>query len=128
MIFITYIDECLFFGPAIKELQKVIKELEENGYYLTRKEGDEDNVLSFLGVIIKPYKKSKILVLTQTGLINKILETVGMYDCNNRVPPTKVTPLGTNINRTHRKEWWNYASVIEMLICISSNAHPEIKF
>ena len=83
MIFITYIDECLFFGPAIKELQKVIKELEENGYYLTRKEGDEDNVLSFLGVIIKPYKKSKILVLTQTGLINKILETVGMYDCNN---------------------------------------------
>ena len=45
-----------------------------------------------------------MLVLTQTGLINKILEKVGMSDCNTRGSPNKVTPLRTNANGTHRKE------------------------
>ena len=30
MIAITHVDDCFFFGPNIKEIQKVIKEPEEN--------------------------------------------------------------------------------------------------
>ena len=37
---ITYIDDWFFFGPNIKEIQNVIKELEENGYDFTREDGD----------------------------------------------------------------------------------------
>ena len=60
----------------------MIKELEDNGYDLTRKDGDKDNVFSFLGVRIEPDKESNMLVLTQNGLINKILESVRMSNCN----------------------------------------------
>ena len=56
MLVISYVDDCVLFGPASKEIQKVIKELEENWYDLTRKYGDKDNVFSFLGVIVKPDK------------------------------------------------------------------------
>ena len=127
VIVITYVDDCLLFGIDIKEIQKVIKELEENGYDSTLKDGDEDNVFSFLGVSIKPYKESKMLVLNQTGLINKILETVGTSDCNTRGFPTKVTPFGNDANIPHHKERWNYASFIGMLVYLSLNARPEIK-
>ena len=78
MIMITYEDDCLFFGPDIKEIQKFIKELENNGYNLTREDGDEDIVLSLLVGSIKPEKDSNMLVLNQIGFINKILEKVGM--------------------------------------------------
>ena len=54
VIVITYVDDWLLFGLDIKEIQKVIKELEENGFNSTLKDGDEDNVFSFLGVSIKP--------------------------------------------------------------------------
>ena len=128
MIVITYINDCLFLGSDINEIQKVIKELEEYRYDLTRKDGDEDNVFYFLGVSIKPDKESKILVLTQNGIINNILDTVGMSDYNTRGYPTKVNPLGTNPNIPHRKEWWNYVSVIGMLTYLSSNSYPGIQF
>ena len=38
-IVITHIDDCLSLGPDIKDIQKAIKELEENGYNLNREDG-----------------------------------------------------------------------------------------
>ena len=69
-----------------------------------------------------------MLVLNQTGLIKNILEIVGMYDCNTRGSPTKVTPLRTDANGPHSKDQWNYAHVIGILMYLSSNSHPDIKF
>ena len=57
MIIITYVDECLLFGSDIKDIQKVIKDLEENGYNFTHEYGDEDKFFSFLNVIIKTEKE-----------------------------------------------------------------------
>ena len=43
MIIITYVNNCLLFGPDIKVIHKFIKEVEENGYDLTCEDGDEEN-------------------------------------------------------------------------------------
>jgi hypothetical protein len=128
MTIITYVDDTLFFGPDGEEIEKVIVELEAAGYALTREEGDEDNVFSFLGVSITPNQATKMLTLTQGGLIDKVLSTVGMTDCNSRGSPSTITPVGTDARGAHRKESWNYSSVIGMLMYLSSNAHPEIQF
>ena len=48
-----------------------------------------------------------MLVLTQTSLINKILDTVKISDCNTQVSPTEITPLVTDVNGPHRKERCN---------------------
>jgi hypothetical protein len=128
MILITYVDDTLFFGPDIKAIEKVISDLELAGYALTREDGDEATVFSFLGVSLTPNQATKMVTLTQTGLIDKILEASGMTDCNVRGSPSTTNGLGTDANGARRKEKWNYASIIGMMMYLSSNAHPEIQF
>jgi hypothetical protein len=128
MILITYVDDTLFFGPDIKAIERVIAELEGLGYGLTREEGDETTAFAFLGVSILPDPVTKMLKLTQKGLILKVLSATGMSDCNTKGSPALSSPLGTDADGSHRKEAWHYASVIGMLMYLSSNAHPEIQF
>jgi hypothetical protein len=128
MVLITYVDDTLFFGPDIKAIEKVIAELEGLGYGLTREEGDEATAFAFLGVSILPDPVTKMLKLTQRGLILKVLSATGMSDCNTKGSPALSAPLGTDADGPRRKETWHYASVIGMLMYLSSNAHPEIQF
>jgi hypothetical protein len=70
-----------------------------------------------------------MLRLTQEGLIKKILAATGMTDCNTRGSPrTSTGPLWTDAAGVHRKESWNYSSIIGMMMYLSSNVHPEIQF
>jgi hypothetical protein len=128
MIIITYVDDTLFFGPDLKAIENVITELEGLGYGLTREEGDENTAFAFLGVSILPDPVTKMLKLTQKGLILKVLAATGMSDCNSRGSPALSTPLGTDADGPRRKDDWHYASAIGMLMYLSSNAHPEIQF
>ena len=62
-----------------------------------------------------------MLVFAQTGLINKILEAVGISDFKIQGYQTKFTPLEIDFNGPHCKEQWHYSSVICMLMYLSSN-------
>jgi hypothetical protein len=128
MILITYVDDTLFFGPDLKEIEKVITELEGLGYGLTREEGDETTAFAFLGVSILLDPVTKKLKMTQKGLIKKVLAATGMSNCNTRGSPALSSPLGTDADGSRRKESWNYASAVGMLMYLSSNAYPEIQF
>ena len=65
--------------------------------------------------------------LTQTGLIEKILKTTGMEDCNgNEHSPASQTPIGTDRDSVSFDEQWDYASVIGMLLYLSSNSRYDI--
>ena len=128
MILITYVDDTLFFGPDLKQIEKGISKLEGLGYGLTREEVDKSTAFVFLGVSITPYSVTKMLQLTQTGLIEKIFKSTGMSDCNTRGSPAISSPLGTDATGVHRKDSWDYASVIGMMMYLASNYHPEIQF
>ena len=128
MILIRYVDDTLLFGPYLKHIKKVISKLEGLGYGLTREEGDESTEFAFLGVSITPDPVTKILRLTQTSLVEKILKSTGMYECNTRGSPAISSPLGTNSTGSHRKDSWNYASIIGMMMYLASNDHPDIQF
>ena len=69
-----------------------------------------------------------MLRLKKTGLIEKIIKSTSMSDCNTRESPVIYSPLGTNTDGAHQKDSWNYASVIGMIMYLASNAHPEIQF
>ena len=67
----------------------------------------------------------------QTGLIHKVLEATGMEHCNGFPTPTKVkAPLGTYINGSEANIDWpnSYASVIGMMLYLTSNTRPDISF
>jgi hypothetical protein len=128
---VTYVDDVLFFGPDDKIINQTISDLESAGFALTREEVDADNVFSFLGVQIKETTDAngqKHISMLQDGLIDKVLSTVGMLECNPRRSPSLVTPLGTDATGARRKDTWSYPSVIGMLLFLGSNAFPEIQY
>jgi hypothetical protein len=90
------VDNTLFFGPGLKAIEQVITELEGLGNGLTHKEGDGITAFAFLGVSITPDPITKLLKLTQKGLIKKVLESTGMSDCWTHGSPSLITPLGTD--------------------------------
>jgi hypothetical protein len=100
-ILIACVNDCLFFGPDVKEIDKAISELEAAGCALTREAGDKETEFSFLGVSVKPNKDAKMLTLTQGGLIDKVLAAVGVSSCNARGSPSAATPLGTDATAVH---------------------------
>ena len=98
MILITYVNDTLFFGPDLSKIEQVITELEELGYGLTHEEGEASPAFAFLGVSILLDPITKMLKMTQTGLILKALAATGMCDCSTRGSPANTPPLGTDVN------------------------------
>ena len=66
--------------------------------------------------------------MTQHGLIEKFLRTVGMTDCNPAKTPCTVTPLASDPDGPCHQEEWEYSSAVGMLMYLAGNAHPEIAF
>jgi hypothetical protein len=100
MIIITYADNTRFFRPDLKAIEQVITK-ENLGYGLTQEEGDKTTAFAFLGVSITPNPLTKLMKLTQSDLIEKVLEATGMADCNTRGSPSLVSPLGIDADEPH---------------------------
>ena len=126
MVVVTCDDDTLFFGPNGNEIDKVIKELEEKGFSLTREDMSND-VFAFLGVEINKVGKQE-LMMSQTSLIEKVLLTTGLTNSNRADSPANIEPLGTDAEGKPFCETWSHASVVGMLMHLSANAHPEIQF
>ncbi len=122
MVILSYVDDCLFFGPDLNKINQVIKQLKDLKYQLT----EEEDVYAFLGVQVN--QKGSTFKLSQSGLIKKVLKHTGMTDCNAKDTPCNQMPLGTDANGKPRQEEWNYASAVGMLMYLCSNAHPEIQY
>jgi len=50
-----------------------------------------------------------------------------MQECNAKPTPASTTPLGTNANGQRCQQSWDYASVIGMLMYLTSNSRPDIQ-
>jgi len=85
-------------------------------------------VFVYLGVEVKVDKNINEMTFLQTRLIDKVLKaTTGMEDCNGKPTPA-CTPLGTDSEGTRCQFSWDYASVIGMLMYLTSNSQPDIQF
>ena len=119
---LIYIDDVLFFGPEQDKIDEFIKKLEDYGILLNV-EGD---VCAFLGVVDNTNKQSGKVTLTQGGLNKKVLKKVGILDSNKKINPSTTIPLKIDNDRHIFDEPWEYASVVVMLMYLSSNSSPGI--
>jgi hypothetical protein len=119
----VYVDDCLFFGPDASKIESFISELEHDGMSLTR----EDDAFNFLGVEVIRHDNGTTELL-QKGLIEKVLKTMGMNDAKQKKTPAGRVPLGTDAQGDPFHEDWEYASVIGMMLYLSSNSRPDIQF
>lgn len=123
LIALTYVDDVLFFGKSAPMIESKIKALQERGFKLTV----EDDVYAFLGVEVHHLPNGE-LELKQSGLIDKVLTTCGMTNCNTKETPCNQDPLGTDPNGEPVTGKFDYASAVGMLMYLCSNTRPDIQY
>ena len=123
MICLAYVDDCIFFSKDYETIDQCIGKLRAQDLNLTV----EQDVHAFLGVQIK-HNADGSVEMTQSGLIQKILNYTGMVDCNAKGTPCGLQPLGTDSEGKPFDEEWEYARVVGMLMYLSSNTRPDIQF
>ena len=129
IICVCYVDDTIFAGADSELLEAEIRSLgvnekEQRHTFALRNEGE---VGAFLGIQIKKTGPQEFY-LTQTGLIDKVLATTGMTDCNGVDTPSTTTPIGLDTHGDPFVESWQYNSVIGMLMYLSANTRPDIAY
>jgi hypothetical protein len=123
LMVICYVDDLGLQSPRKNIINDLIETLEKKGFQLTR----EGSFTEYLGIQYHHHENGTIS-MTQTGLIQKIIDATGMQDCNsNRTPATKEA-LGSDIEGEPMVDEWNYRSVIGMMLYLSTNTRPDIAY
>lgn len=79
---------------------------------------DGEKVGDLFGIRIETLGDCK-LNLTQTGLMNKVLETANMEDSNSVPIPVSIVPLGIDTDGNNIVGDWDYTTVVEMLMYLA---------
>ena len=119
---ICFVDDCGISVKHEEDADKLIKDLENLGFSLTKESSFEE----FLGIQYETLSNGDV-ELTQKGLISKILKATGLENCNPNRTPAKAL-LGKDPDGEPMSESWGYPSVIGMLLYLSTNTRPDITF
>ena len=132
VIFLCYVDDSLIFSPNAKDIDQVIKELEELNYDVS----DEGDIDDYLGVKVQRLTDGSIK-LSQPHLIDQILKDLGLHnsDSSDRSPTkTAPTPALSTVTLNRDKDGephdapWNYRSVIGKLNFLEKSTRPELAY
>jgi hypothetical protein len=88
----------------------------------------EGSFEQYLGIKFERNSRDGTIELTQKGLINKIIAATGLEGCKPNLTPASQLPLGKDEDGDSMSESWMYASVIGMLLYLSTNTRPDISF
>ena len=91
--------------PRKEIIDNLIKSLEEKGFALTL----EGSFAKYLGIKYEQINKDTIS-MTQTGLIQKIIDSAGMSECNSNKTPATRECLGSDPEGKPMDDSWNYQS------------------
>jgi hypothetical protein len=122
VICVTYVDDCLFYAPKLEYITEMIEKLRQAEMELNV----VDDVAGFLGVKIEQTENS--IVLTQVGLIERIIAAMGLESANPVKTPTTEQRLPKDENGEPCQETYKYASVVGMLMYLAGNTRPDISF
>ena len=122
-ICITYVDDILVFAKNNQIIEQLMNDLTKLGADLKK----ENDVAGFLGVDITTNDDNTI-TMTQTGLIDRIITTMGLENANPKETPAKHGTLPKDAQGEDCNEDFNYASVVGMLLYLEGHSRPDISF
>jgi len=106
VIFLVYVDYTLYFIPNVSDIDMVLEKLRELNV--------EDDVAGFLGVLIKKLDEGRI-EMTQTVLIKRILEVMGIEVANPKSTPAETEAIPDDKTGNLTEPHFNYARIIGTL-------------
>ena len=132
-------DPCLWFRPDIFLIQyvddlglafreqgicdKFLADIRNLNFTLTV----EESFNEYLGISYESLPNGHVN-MTQKGLIQKIIDTAGMSDCNPNFTPAARETLGIDPEGEPMTESWSYPSIVGMMLYLSMNTRPDITF
>ena len=125
---VVYVDDTIFAAASAEDLDRKIAALgistseQQHSFQLH----DEGEVGAFLGIQIE--KGNNEFLLTQTGLIDKVLAATGFTDCNGCETPATTDLLHIDKHGAPFDELWQYDSIIGMLMHLAVNTQPDIAY
>ena len=90
---------------------------------------EEDDAAGFLGVTMCKTEEG-FMELKQTGLIDRILEALGLDSklATNKWTPAEATPLSKDEDGEGPQGAFSYSSVVGMLLYLSGHSRPDIAY
>jgi hypothetical protein len=124
IMIVLYVDDLGIAYSNKEDLEKLFQDLTELGLEFTR----EGTFTDFLGIKFVKDEASNTITLTQKGLIQKIIKATGLQNCNPNNTPALQACLGIDPDGEPMDEFWNYRSIVGMLLYLSTNTRPDITF
>ena len=126
VIAVMYVDDILMWSTDVDNIYALGESLRELGVELE----EEGDAAGFLGVKLQRVEGTKQLVMTQEGLINRVLEALGLD--NGTATPKKTpclkAPLSKDIDGDPITGAFNYPSVVGMLLYLAGHTRPDISY
>ena len=120
----VYVDDCLFFSLDDYKFGDMLSKLRKADLTLEK----EDNVAGFLDVHIKVDHTDGSIELTQVGLIDRIVSTMGLTNATEVKTPAECGALQKDEDGENYDTSYNYPSIVGMLLYLQNNARLDITF
>ena len=88
----------------------------------------EDDAAGFLGVRMERDEKTGLIEMKQTGLIDRVIEAMGLESANAKWTPAEAIPLVKDADGEEATGTFNYASVVGMLLYLSGHTRPDVAY
>ena len=122
MMIVVFVDDCAISYRNESDYTKLIADLRSIKFELT----EEGDFSKFLGINFE--RKNNKVIMTQTGLIDRIAEATGLSDANPNHTPTQQESLGKDLEGIPMTDTWSYRSIVGMLLYLSTNTRPDIAY
>ena len=124
-LIVVYVDDVGIAAPSQSIIDQLCEDLRSEPHNLLLSQ--EGKFEKFLGIMFEKQDDGAI-ACSQPGLIKKILDATNMHDCKINSTPCTQIALGLDPEGAPMKETWNYASVVGMLLYLSTNTRTDITF
>ena len=116
-------------GPNSLAIENLITNLviTEDGQRHDFRLRDEGEAGAFLGICIEKSIPKKF-TLTQTSSIDNVLKEASLEQYTTSQTPCSVVALGKDANGESFHEYWEYTTLVDMIIYVSTNSRPDIAY
>ena len=125
VIAVAFVNGILFWVADEAYINNLGEQLKKQGLLLE----EEGDAAGFLGVIMERNEGGSI-ELKQTGLIDRILEALGLNSklATGKYTPTETSPLTKDEDGPESEGSFSYSSVVGMLLYLSRHGRPGIAY
>jgi hypothetical protein len=123
IMIVLYVDDLGIAYSNKIDLGKLFQDLTELGKESTC----EGKFTDFLGIKFAKDETTNTHPNTK-GLDLKIMKATGLQDCNPNFTPALQACLGIDPDGEPMDDFWNYRSIVGMLLHMSTNTWPDITF